>query len=260
MGVEIVELVRDLRAEAEVLRLLVEPLADADWLTPTPAPGWSIADQVIHLGLFDQRALWSMTDVERFADDLENLMSSRTDIHQQERVRTHPNLLQWWVDGNDSLCASVQLLSPDTRCQWYGPSMSVASMVTARIMETWAHAHDIADALHAAVHPTLRLRHIAHIGVRARPFSYAAHRRELPVGEVSVRLNASDGTIWRWGDDASNSVTGDALDFCQVVTHRRHVSDANLEIKGELAHDWMSIAQAFAGPPGEGRQPGQFVV
>jgi hypothetical protein len=43
-----------------------------------------------------------------------------------------------------------------------------------------------------------------------------------------------------------------------VVTQRRHLADTNLEIRGPAAEEWMAIAQAFAGPPGEGRQPGEF--
>ncbi|MBJ7487184.1 MAG: TIGR03084 family protein [Ilumatobacteraceae bacterium] len=258
MSTDIAQLVQDLRTEAESLLRLIEPLADNDWLMSTPAPGWCIADQIIHLALFDERALWSMTDPARFSEDLKFLQSSGVDIHQRERLRSHASLLKWWVDANTSLCTAGQGVPTETRCQWYGPSMSATSMVTARVMETWAHAHDVADALSVQVLPTLRLRHIAHIGVRARAFSYIAHRRELPTGEVCVRLNAPDGTIWRWGDDAAHSVSGDALDFCQVVTHRRHINDVHLEIHGDLARDWMNIAQAFAGPPGEGRQPGQF--
>jgi hypothetical protein len=53
-------------------------------------------------------------------------------------------------------------------------------------------------------------------------------------------------------------VHGPALDFCLVVTQRRHLDDTALVADGPLAADWMSIAQAFAGGPGEGRQPGQF--
>ena len=47
-------------------------------------------------------------------------------------------------------------------------------------------------------------------------------------------------------------------DFCRVVTQRRHVDDTDLRITGQSAHEWMALAQAFAGPPGQGRKPGQF--
>jgi alpha-tubulin suppressor-like RCC1 family protein len=57
---------------------------------------------------------------------------------------------------------------------------------------------------------------------------------------------------------AVNSVKGSALGFCLAVTQRRHIDDCGLEISGSLATDWMSIAQAFAGAPGVGREKGQF--
>ena len=53
-------------------------------------------------------------------------------------------------------------------------------------------------------------------------------------------------------------VEGSALDFCLVVTQRRHVDDTDLVVVGDMANEWMHIAQAFAGPPGAGRTPGQF--
>ena len=51
---------------------------------------------------------------------------------------------------------------------------------------------------------------------------------------------------------------GRHLDFCLVVTQRRHLDDTDLIVAGPLAEEWIGMAQAFAGPPGEGRQPGQF--
>jgi len=39
-----------------------------------------------------------------------------------------------------------------------------------------------------------------------------------------------------------------------VVTQRRHIDATALVVTGSDAIEWMSIAQAFAGPPGSGRQ------
>ena len=50
------------------------------------------------------------------------------------------------------------------------------------------------------------------------------------------------------------------LDFCLVVTQRRHLADTRLSVVGLAAAEWMAIAQAFAGGPGAGRQPGQFAI
>jgi hypothetical protein len=37
------------------------------------------------------------------------------------------------------------------------------------------------------------------------------------------------------------------------------MADTDLIINGETAQQWMSIAQAYAGPPTEGRKPGKFL-
>jgi uncharacterized protein (TIGR03084 family) len=126
-------------------------------------------------------------------------------------------------------------------------------------METWAHGQDVADALGVTRVPSDRLRHVAHIGVGARTFSYLANGLEVPTELVRVELTAPGGTVWTWGPaDAANRVNGPALDFCLVVTQRRHRDDTALEATGPLADQWLSIAQAFAGPPGGGRRAGQF--
>jgi uncharacterized protein (TIGR03084 family) len=141
--------------------------------------------------------------------------------------------------------------------------MSAASSLTARLMETWAHTQDIADALRVTRQPTGRLRHVAHIGVGARGYSYAV--RGLPLPSVPVRVElvprASEpsGAIWTWGPaDAKDRITGPALDFCLLVTQRRHRDDVTLAIEGPAATEWMTIAQAFAGAAGPGRDAGLF--
>ncbi len=132
--------------------------------------------------------------------------------------------------------------------------MSAASSLTARIMETWAHTQDIADALGVTREPTGRLRHVAHIGVGARAFSYAVHGKTPPEAPVRVELTGPDGRLWTWGpQDAADRVTGPALDFCLLVTQRRHRDDLALTIEGPAAAEWMAIAQAFAGAAGTGR-------
>jgi hypothetical protein len=44
-------------------------------------------------------------------------------------------------------------------------------------------------------------------------------------------------------------VHGSAIDFCLVVTQRRHLADTALVVEGDAAQEWMALAQAFAGPP-----------
>ena len=251
----------DLAGEVAAVESLLSSLSQDDWLKQTPAPGWNVADQVIHLGLFDRRAQWSMTDVDRFNSDFDAMRSGGgvEGIHDAERHRAPDELLAWWREGSADLASAARSLDLSARCVWYGPSMSARSMLTARLMETWAHGCDIADAVGAVIPATDRLRHVAHIGVGARRFAFAANKREMPEGDVFVELAAPSGAVWTWGDaSATNSVKGDALNFCLAVTQRRHLEDCDLDVQGSLATEWMSIAQAFAGAPGVGRTKGQF--
>ena len=232
------------------------------------APRWTVRDQIAHLWCFDHRALLSLTDPAAFADDARWLAANGGAEASVAlgRAMSPGELLDVWRQGRAHLLTAAADLDPSARVPWYGPSMSARSCLTARLMETWAHGQDVADALGAIRVPTDRLRHVAHIGVRARPFSYAVRRLEMPAGEVHVALRSPSGGAWMWDDPsngdgtgaAADSVTGSALDFCLVVTQRRHLADTDLVVRGPLAEEWMSIAQAFAGPPGEGRAPGQF--
>jgi len=132
-------------------------------------------------------------------------------------------------------------------------------MATARLMETWAHGQDVADALGVTREPAMRLRSVAHIGVRTRNFAYSVRGKTPPAEEFRVELTAPDGSLWTWGPaDAAQRVTGPAVDFCLLVTQRRHPDDLAVRAQGQDAAEWLTIAQAFAGPTGAGREAGQF--
>jgi uncharacterized protein (TIGR03084 family) len=258
-------LIEDLAAETAALRAIVDPLAEADWLLPTPAPGWTIADQVSHLAYFDQMAVTSATDPHAFAADVARLTASGVvdpdTIAAQYRHLTPALLQDWFGRARREVLSVFAALDPTARVPWFGPPMSVASAVTARLMETWAHGQDIADTVGSDREPTLRLRHVAHIGVGARPFSYVARGLPIPAEPVRVELVAPSGELWTWGPaGASDRVSGPALDFCLLVTQRRHPADTAVTAHGPIAEQWLAIAQAFAGPPGAGRTPGQFAA
>jgi uncharacterized protein (TIGR03084 family) len=245
----------DLAAEHEDLDELVS--AAPDLHVPTPAPGWSIADQVSHLWYFDERATEALRDPDAFAAGVAELLTA-SDDPSVGRGRTLPRraLLAGWRSARAAFLDHARTVDPRQRVPWYGPPMSARSFVTARLMETWAHGQDVADALAISRVPTDRLRHVAHIGVGARAYSYIANGRPPPDAPIRVELIGPAGDVWSWGPEgAPDRVAGPALDFCLVVTQRRHRDDVELSVEGAAADEWMSIAQAFAGPPGPGREP-----
>ena len=95
------------------------------------------------------------------------------------------------------------------------------------------------------------------IGVRTYGWTFANRGLQPPGAPPYVRLTGPRGDIWEWNPPSdANCVTGSALEFCQVVTQTRNVADTALRVSGEIAHEWMSIAQCFAGPPVEPPAPG----
>jgi uncharacterized protein (TIGR03084 family) len=262
------ELLVDLDAEYADARSLIDPLAgDApEWDRPTPAAGWAVRDQISHLAFFDDAARSALVTPAEFATAADVAMSRPGDPMEEHlilgRSMDGEALATWWEEAHRGLTDALAGADPSDRIPWFGPPMGVLSFVSARLMETWAHAQDVADALDLEHRPTDRLRHVAHLGVRARPFSYLIHDRPMPPGHVAVSLRAPSGEIWSWeagpvdGGEALGTIRGRALDFCLVVTQRRPLSDTPLVVDGEAAVEWMTIAQAFAGPPGASRTDG----
>jgi uncharacterized protein (TIGR03084 family) len=260
MAVDLAALADDLMAETAELEQLLTALDPSAWRTPTPAAGWQIHDQVSHLAYFDQAATRAALDPLLFRHELEAPRHDADAITERVRTQYHDlspaDLLAWFQDARSSMLRAFAKLAPSTRVPWYGPDMSLASCLTARIMETWAHGQDVADALGAHRNPTPALRQVAHLGVRT--LANSSQVRGLPVPDTPVRtvLTAPDSTEWTWGPaSVPDRVGGDAIEFCLVVTQRTHNDDTALVVEGPIAEQWMTIAQAFAGPPGQGRGP-----
>lgn len=250
--------VTDLRAESDDLDALVAPLAAADWATMTPAPGWSVSHQIGHLLWTDRVSLLSVTDEAAFAEVLAEAATNPAgfvdDGAEELAALDPPVLLADWRDTRGRLHEALLEVADGRKLPWFGPPMSATSMATARLMETWAHGLDVADALGVTRPATDRLRSIAHIGVRARDYAYIVNGLTPPSEQFYVELRGPGGDTWSWGPaDAAQRVTGSAEDFCFLVTQRRAPAELDVTAVGEDAQHWLGIAQAFAGPPGPGR-------
>ncbi|TFB46761.1 TIGR03084 family metal-binding protein [Cryobacterium tagatosivorans] len=256
-------LLRDLATESAELANALRRLSAAEWLLATPAAGWDIHDQVVHLAFFGDLALLGFTDPEGFgaaADELRAAGPDWVDVTNAQRTALAPDdTLRWFTDSHAALGRVLAEAGPGARTAWFGPSMSAASAATARLMETWAHGQDVYDALGLEHQATDRVRHVCHLGVITRGFAYELRGRGAPPEDVRVELLAPGGGRWAWGPaDAADRITGSANDFALVVTQRRHRADTALRATPGAAEDWLGVAQAFAGAPGGGRLPGQF--
>jgi len=250
------EIAADLTAEQCVLDKIVAVLSDGQWAMPTPSEGWTVSDQIGHLTYFDGAT--ATASLEAFQASMEELIRVGVDIDELtlHRSLAPHELLAAWRANRARLDEVASTLAEDTRVIWYGPTMSARSFLTARLTEVWAHGQDIIDAFGAETLTSDRLRHIARLGFITRRWSYGNRGMEVPDVDVFVDLAAPSGEAWRFGPDgAVDVIRGPAVDFCLVVTQRRHVKDTCLDVKGDMARDWMEKAQAFAGPATDGPAP-----
>jgi uncharacterized protein (TIGR03084 family) len=250
MATDMTGLLDDLAAEHADLDAVT---TGADLGLQTPAEAWTVGDTIAHLWFFDREAATALIDAEAFAailkEAIENPDGYTARTLGEGRV-LGADLPSVWRQTRADLLAALRAADPASKVPWFGPPMSPASFATARLMEYWAHGQDVADAVGVTRPATDRLRHICHLGVRTRGFSYAVRGKTAPDTDVFVSLAGPGGDTWTWGDVSSaDRVEGSALDFCLVVTQRRHVADTGLRVKGDAATEWMSIAQAFAGGP-----------
>lgn len=258
-------LLDDLRAEGDQLSDTVDRLGPEGWHAATPAEGWDVATSVAHLLWTDEVAVLAAHSLRGERDKVawdEVVLKAIEDPFGFVDAGAHElaalprdEVLERWAAGRAALRQALVEVPEGSKLPWFGPPMSPPSMVTARFMETWAHALDVYDAAGSRPEPTDRIKHVAHLGVRTRNFAYSVQEETPPAEEFRVELTAPGGEVWSWGpEDAAQSVTGSAYDFCLLVTQRVHRDDTDLVAVGDDAEHWLRIAQAFAGPAGNGRE------
>ncbi|WP_086845230.1 TIGR03084 family metal-binding protein [Amycolatopsis kentuckyensis] len=256
--------IADLTAEAEEVDALVAGLADHGWDMPTPAPGWHVRHQIGHLAFIFRIAGLSAAQPEAFVAMTKSLGSIPFEqavegalqeyIHDPAEV-----LLTRWRAERDAAIKAIAAVPGDQLVPWLVNPLPPYVLACAGMMELFGHGQDIADALGVRPERTDRIRHLVGFAVRVRDFGYEARNLTPPSEEFRFELTAPSGALWTFGPaDAEQRISGSAADFCLLVTRRRHRYDLDVRAKGTLADQWLDIAQAYRGPAGEGRRPGQF--
>lgn len=256
----------DLQAEGDALDALATAGGADGWSAATPSPGWTVAHQIAHLTWVDGYARLAATDPEQFyptlmaelegaGGDVVALLDSRAAEGLTEPAET---LLARWRQGRQDLLDILRSAPQDASLPWFGgPDLpqTPAELGAARLMEWWAHGQDVADALGVSRPATERLKHVAEVSVANRDYAFTTHDLAAPTRPVRVELAGPEGQAWTWGpEDATDTVTGSALDFCLLMTQRIHRDDTDLVATGDEADRWLDVGQAYAGPPG-GKRP-----
>ncbi|MFK0007815.1 TIGR03084 family metal-binding protein [Paenarthrobacter sp. NPDC090520] len=248
-----------MRREGEALDQLVAALPPSAWALATPAEGWTIAHQIAHLTATDENLLQALMDPQGFSLRASKMAEDPSYVDKEAaRAATEGStqMLARWRAGRAAILESTEGRNPRDRVPWFGPDMSLLTALTARLMETWAHAQDVADTLAAPYPVTERLKHVITLAILARDYAFRTHGFQPPQQLFRISLESPDGGLWTWGpDDAQESVTGVALDFALLAVRRRHRRNSRVFPTGPLADRWLDVVQAYAGSPGTGREP-----
>ncbi|WOE75593.1 TIGR03084 family metal-binding protein [Alterisphingorhabdus coralli] len=254
----------DFRTECDAIHALVAPLDTERLAQPTAFKGWSVDAILRHLHVWNVAADLSLTDEAGFQAFFAKVGAavakggmSAFESDYLEGL-SGPELVKAWVEFYPQLADHFAAADPKQRVAWAGPSMSARSSITARLMESWAHAQAIYDMLGQVRQDGDHIRNIVVLGVNT--FGWTYKNRKLPVPETMPLLELTapqSGDIWRYGEPGdAGRISGSATEFCQVVTQTRNIADTDLQVEGDIAREWMAMAQCFAGPPHDPPEPG----
>ncbi len=255
---------QDFLDESEAIAALVASLSDSEMERETGFKGWTINAILRHLHVWNKAAYWSLTDPEAFRGYMAEAMTAmkaggglRPFELSYLNGLSGESLKAEWQDFYRKMAPEFGAADPSARVEWAGPSMSVRSSITARLMENWAHAQAIYDALGIVRLNHDRIRNIVMIGLNTYGWTFKVNRMEVPDPVPFLKLTAPSGDIWEIGaPDTGERIEGLAEEFCQVVTQTRNIADTALTATGPNARQWMAIAQCFAGGPETPPAPG----
>ncbi len=244
-----------LGAEQDDLDHLISGLDEQGWQRASRCTGWTVADVVLHLAQTNELATASARD--RFADvadDFARAGGRPTTIDdvaaqrvEQERAGSGREVADRWRVSVDTLRTALLDRDPRDRVQWVVGQLSVLTLATTRIAETWIHAGDVAHAFGVVPAPTGRLRHIARLAWRTLPYAFARAGESL-TGPVAFALHGPNDDRWEFGIETApvTTIRGPALDLCLVAARRLEPANADLEGTGPDAERVLELVRTYA--------------
>jgi uncharacterized protein (TIGR03084 family) len=225
------------------------------WASPTPCEGWSVADVVLHLAQTNEMAIGSMEHrLDEALDELTAGLPPTADVDEgagamvdAQRHIGPAAVHRRWQRSVERLDECWRAADPHERVTWVAGQLSVHTLVTTRLAETWIHTTDVAAALEVDLVPTDRLRHVARLAWRTVPYAFARAGRTL-AGPVEFDLSGVGGDEWRFVPDepAITTVRGDGVELCLVAGRRRAPSDTALVADGPDAAAVLELARTYA--------------
>jgi len=237
----------DLVAEQDRLEDILSGLDETQWLSPSGAVGWTVADVVLHLAQSEEGVRATVSGTGR---DLRPEAGIGVDEAMDRLVRaertTPAEVFERWREARRAAVAALRSADPGHPLTWVEAPLKPATLATTRLAEHWAHGLDVTEPLGIGLPDTDRLRHVAWLAHRSLP--YALARTGGPAHEVRCELTAPDGTdVWTYGPaGAESSISGPAGAFCRVAAQRLAPAESGLRAEGPHGAAALKVLRTYA--------------
>lgn len=247
--------------EQQALDDHLDGLDDRGWAAPSRCAGWSVSDVVLHLGQTNEMAVASLEGtmpqfLARMAEGLPpaaDVDAGAAAMVERERGAPPAEVRARWDASVAALRDRLAAADPGARVTWVAGELSVRTLATTRLAETWIHGGDVAVASGPQPAPTDRLWHIARLAWRTVPYAFARAGRPAP-GPVVFDLVGPGGAAWRFAADAGDAgdagtvttVRGDAVDLCLVAGQRADAAATGLVAEGPDGAEVLALVRTFA--------------
>jgi uncharacterized protein (TIGR03084 family) len=249
------EIVAALAEQQSELADLLATLDESDWQRPSPCEGWTVADVILHLAQTDELAIGSaqghfLEALERLAAGLgpgRDVDDGAARMVARERGGPPEAMRSRWQAGAEELSRVLGNADPHERVQWVAGELSIRTLATTRLAETWIHTGDVAEAMGEELVSTDRLRHIARLAWRTLPYAFERAGRTL-AGPVAFELRGPTGDVWDFAPDTQplTILRGDGVELCLVAARRVLPRDTNLRADGPDAEGVLDLVRTYA--------------
>ena len=249
------EFVAALAEQQAELRGILADLDARDWDKPSPCEGWTLSDVVLHVAQTNEMAIAGaqgrfaefLIEVGRAVGPAEDVDDGAARMVAKERGLTGDAVRARYVTGAEALIRALDAGDPHARVQWVAGELSLRTLTTTRLAETWIHTGDVAEAAGRALVPGPRLRHIARLAWRTLPYAFGRAGRSL-AGPVAFELRGPDDDAWNFAPDepAVTTIRGDGVELCLVAARRVEPSATGLTGDGPDVAAVLELVRTYA--------------
>jgi uncharacterized protein (TIGR03084 family) len=240
------DVVEDLVAEQDRLEEILSGYDDARWKQASAAPGWTVADVILHLAQTEEAIVVSASaDGPSEWNDGNEAVDDVAERMVREQRTTGREVFERWRTARRAAVATLRATDPQQRLGWARAPLRPRTLATTRIAEHWAHGLDVTEPFGVSFPDTRRLRHVAWLGHATLPLAFGL------IGEephpVHCVLEGPDGDTWRFGPPtAESTITGYAGAFCRVGARRLAPDESGLITHGPHARLALEVLRNYA--------------